>query len=196
MEIPAGLLDLDTKLELAINGAHDPVLDMFFFWASSKWIWIPFYAWFLFVLYRNYGKRTIAFLPIIALMITASDQISTLLKNTTQRFRPCHDPVIGDIIHRVNNACGGQYGFVSSHAANTMAIAVFIGLIIPKGYKSLRLALILFVLINGYSRMYLGAHYPLDVFCGWMLGFILAILFSSLMKHVFKTPLIITQGHE
>ena len=196
MVLPTWLLELDTKLVLAINGAHDPILDVIFYWASNKWTWVPFYAWILFILYRNYGKKIIYFLPLIAAMTATTDQLSSLLKNTTLRFRPCHEPAIQDLIHLVNNACGGKYGFVSSHAANTMALAVFISLVLPSKYKKLRLALFAFVLINGYSRMYLGAHYPLDILCGWILGFIIALLFSSLMKIIVNSTDQLKSEHE
>ncbi|MBL7924437.1 MAG: phosphatase PAP2 family protein [Bacteroidia bacterium] len=194
--MPEWLREIDTRLLLAINGANDPVLDFIFYWASSKWVWIPFYAWLLYVLYRNYGKKVLWFLPLIALMVAGSDQLSTLLKNTTERFRPCHEPAIMHLVHLVNNKCGGTFGFVSSHAANTMALATFVLLLLPRGYRDLRLELLAFVLINGYSRMYLGAHYPLDVLCGWLLGFILGLLFSSLMKTMIKVPDNVASGHE
>ena len=129
-------------------------------------------------------------------MTATTDQLSTLLKNTTLRFRPCHEPALQDLIHLVNNACGGKYGFVSSHAANTMELAVFIGLVLPSKYKNLRIALLVFVLINGYSRMYLGAHYPLDILCGWILGFIIALLFSSLMKIIVNSKDPLKSEHE
>ena len=196
MVLPAWLHELDTKLELAINGSHDPLLDFIFYWASYKWTWIPFYAWLLYILYRNYGKKIVYFLPIIAAMTATTDQLSTLLKNTTLRFRPCHEPALQDLIHLVNNACGGKYGFVSSHAANTMALAVFVCLVLPSKYKNLRYGLLAFVLINGYSRMYLGAHYPLDIGCGWILGFIIALLFSSLMKIILNLTDQIKSRHE
>lgn len=196
MVLPHWLLELDTKLVLAINGAHDPLLDFIFYWASNKWTWIPFYAWILYILYKNYGKKVIYFLPVIAAMTAATDQLSTLLKNTTLRFRPCHEPAIQDLIHLVNNACGGKYGFVSSHAANTMALAVFISLVLPVKYKNLRLELLAFVFINGYSRMYMGAHYPLDILCGWTLGFIIALLFSSLMKIIVTSTDQLKSEHE
>jgi undecaprenyl-diphosphatase len=196
MVLPNWLHELDTKLVLAINGAHDPILDFIFYWASNKWTWIPFYAWILYILYKNFNKKIIYFLPLIAAMTAATDQLSSLLKNTTLRFRPCHEPAIQDLIHLVNNACGGKYGFVSSHAANTMALAVFISLLEPSKYKNLRLALFVFVLINGYSRMYLGAHYPLDILCGWILGFIIALLFSSLMKIIVNSTDQLKSEHE
>jgi undecaprenyl-diphosphatase len=187
MHLPTWLHELDTKLELAINGAHHPSFDIIFFYASNKWVWIPFYGWLFYLLYKTYQKKILFFLPMIAGMIAISDQLSTLLKNTTQRLRPCHEPALQDFIHRLNNACGGSFGFVSSHAANTMALAVFISLCLPASPKFLKGFLIFFVLINGYSRMYLGAHYPLDILCGWMLGFILAIICSSLMPYLVKT---------
>ena len=194
--MPEWLREIDTRILLAINGAHDPILDFILYWASNKWTWIPFYVWLLYVLYRNYSKKVLWFLPLIVLMIAGSDQLSTLIKNATERLRPCHEPGIYGMVHLVNNACGGQYGFVSSHAANSMALAVFIFLLLPRGYKDLRLELVAFVLINGYSRIYLGAHYPLDIVCGWILGFILGLIFSSLMKYLVKVPDKVATGHE
>jgi undecaprenyl-diphosphatase len=196
MQMPGWLLELDTSALLAINGANDPVLDILFYYISQKWTWIPFYIWILYVLYRNYGRRVLWFLPFIALMITGSDQISTLLKETTERFRPCHEPSIQHLVHLVNNKCGGTYGFVSSHAANSMALAVFIILMLPKGYRDLRIEMIAFALLNGYSRIYLGAHYPLDVAGGFIVGFIMALLTATLLRSVIKIPEKAAQGHE
>jgi len=186
MQLPVWINQLDTRLFLFINGTHDPVVDFILFWISQKFTWIPFYAWLLYILYKNYAVKTLYLLPVVAALIASSDQLSTLLKNTTERLRPCHEPALQELVHLVNNKCGGQFGFVSSHAANTMALAVFIILLLPKKYKILQLALSAFVLLNGYSRIYLGAHYPLDVICGWILGFILAVILSSLVRQTIK----------
>ncbi len=189
MQLPVWIQTLDTRIFLAINGAHDPVLDFIMFWVSEKYTWIPFYAWLLFVLYRHYSVKSLYFLPFVAGLIAASDRLSTLLKNTTGRIRPCHDPSLAELVHLVNNKCGGQFGFVSSHAANTMALAIFLILVLPKPKRKVRLELLAFILLNGYSRIYLGAHYPLDILCGWLLGFILAVIMFTVTRQIIKQPL-------
>lgn len=190
------LLEFDRKLFLLINGHHDRIVDFIMYYGSLKWTWIPFYVWLLYVLSRNYGKKVWWFLPAVFLLIVSSDQISVLIKETVMRLRPCQDPSLKTIVHLVNNKCGGLYGFLSSHAANTMALAIFIHRMLPAGYGDIRKELIAFVLINGYSRIYLGAHYPLDVFCGWILGAALGYIAAGLMRQKLSVPLTVAKGHE
>lgn len=184
MQLPELLRTLDTDLLLAVNGARHPLLDTICYWSSYKFTWIPFYALLLFVVYRQMKRKALFVVPAIAFMITCTDQVSTLLKNTTCRLRPCHEPDIRELVQLVDNICGGQYGFVSSHAANTMALAVFLWLTLPRKNNYLRGALVIFVALNAYSRMYMAAHYPLDILGGWLLGFIFALLLSSIVGWV------------
>ena len=164
------LIDADRKLFSLINQAHDPVVDFLMYWATDKWIWIPFYIWILYIIIINYGWKTIYVLLITATMITISDQVSVALKDSVQRLRPCHDPYFNGIIHLVNNECGGNFGFVSSHASNTMTLAIFIAGTLPISFRWLKVELFAYVLLVCYSRVYLGAHFPGDIIGGWMLG--------------------------
>lgn len=190
------ILEFDKSLFLLINGHHDRIVDFIMYYGSLKWTWIPFYIWLLYVLYRNYGKQTLWLLPVVALLIAGSDQVSVFIKDFFERLRPCQNEELKPVVHLVMNKCGGLYGFVSSHAANTMALSVFIHQLLPKGYTDLRKELFAFVMINGYSRIYLGAHYPGDILGGWILGLFLGLLFARLVKTKLQVPLQVAKGHE
>jgi undecaprenyl-diphosphatase len=94
-----------------------------------------------------------------------------LFKDVFERLRPCHNPEIAELVHIVNNKCGGQFGFVSSHATNTFGIATFLGLLLKSRNSKLALYLLLFwAAIVSYCRVFLGVHYALDIIGGAILG--------------------------
>jgi len=190
------LSNIDTKLFLLINGQHNSFFDFILFWVSDRFIWIPFYGLLLFILFKNYGKKAIWFLPVVALLIAGCDQFSGLIKNSVLRFRPCHEPSLNGMIHLVYDYCGGNYGFVSSHAANSFGLATFMMMMLPKGNKNIRIALVVYVILIAYSRIYLAAHYPLDILGGWVVGFILGFTFAKLLQQKITVPNSLPSKHE
>ena len=121
------LKNLDAELLLFFNRLNNPFLDFIFYWFSDKWFWIPFYAFLAWKVFRFDKSNFLLIVFFIAVAITISDQISSaLIKANVMRLRPCHDPALAAQLHLVKDYCGGQYGFVSSHAANVFALAAFI----------------------------------------------------------------------
>lgn len=189
------LKSADKELFLFLNGMHNSFLDFIMYWASDRFVWIPFYILLLIILINEFGKKAIFILILVASMITVSDQFSsTIVKNSVKRLRPCHNPEIESMVHLVNGVCGGSYGYFSSHASNTSALALFLILILRKTSKKeimitkrmqvkkplLFAVLILFPLFVSYSRIYLGSHYPFDVFTGIVFGSLLSFIFAQI----------------
>src|SRR5260221_7431630 len=117
------LMEADTNLFLVLNRIHSEFFDSVMYWASNRWIWIPLYAWIFFRLLRLDAKKNFTAVLFIAALIAASDQLSTnVVKKFVERPRPCHEAALEGKIHLINNYCGGEFGFVSSHASNCFAL--------------------------------------------------------------------------
>ncbi len=180
------IINIDKELFLWFNSLHNSFLDTLMWWGSGKLTWIPLYAFFLYLVWKKF--KTKSWLPVlgVVILIVLTDQLSVhLFKNVFERLRPCHDPSISEFVHLVNNYCGGKFGFVSSHAANTFGLAMFLWLCLRKAYPIFWIIFIWAVFVS-YSRIYLGAHFPLDIFCGGLLGFLLATFIYKLLKKANK----------
>lgn len=172
------LLNWDHHLLLAINSHHSVCADFIMGWASDRFIWIPLYIFMLYLLYKQAPRKILFYLGAIALLILLVDQSSVhLFKIPFARLRPCHTPGLAELLH-LPQGCGGQFGFISSHAANSFALATFLSLILRKTYG----LLFLWAALVAYSRVYLGVHFFSDILAGALWGSLLAYLVYLLVQ--------------
>lgn len=170
----------DSDLFLWLNRDLGETVDQLMVLISSRFVAIPLYLLLLFFIYKKIGIQTWKYLLLVVLMIVVTDRTSVAVKNLVQRPRPCHEIMLEGKVHQVNGKCGGNYGFFSSHATNTMAIAVLCMATLEIGW--LTWLLFIWVILVGYSRIYLGVHYPGDILTGWFAGALIALAFFRLSK--------------
>lgn len=152
-----------------------PWLDPIMIWITERNSWFPLYALLIGWLIYKYRKQAIGFLLTIIAAVALGDQIaSSVLKPLTHRLRPCHELAVQKLMHPVME-CGGLYGFVSSHAATTFALATTLWLLLGKRHPWFLWGF-LWAAIVSYSRIYVAAHYPLDVLAGTGVGVLSAKL--------------------
>jgi len=171
----------DTDLFLLINGIHAPFFDNFMWAVSDKLCWIPLYISVLYILIKSWKKESIWLIIAIILCIVISDQVASgILKDLVKRIRPSHVEALKGVVHLVHGYSGGNYGFASSHAANSFGFAVLTSLIFNR--KIYSRSIITWAIITAYSRIYLGVHYPLDVLGGAVIGSLAALLCYWLIR--------------
>jgi undecaprenyl-diphosphatase len=175
------LNQIDTQLFLFFNGFHSETFDGIMVWVSGKVTWWPFYLLLLAYLVWTRRLQVVPIIIFIALSVTLADQSSVhLFKEVFERLRPCREPALEGLVHLVNDRCGGMYGFVSSHAANTFGVGMLLLLIVRNRWFTA--VMIFWATLVSYSRIYLGVHYPGDIIGGAMLGMLCGYLVYLLFR--------------
>ncbi len=181
------LVRFDSDLLLAINGVHSRFFDFFMPVCTDKLVWIPLYLSLLYVLFRNMSFKTAMFcLVCIVLAAGLADVVSSkALRFAVMRLRPSNlENELHDLVHIVDDYRGGRYGFPSSHAANTFSLAVF--MVCLYRCRVISFFMVFWALLNCYTRLYLGVHYPGDILAGAVLGTLLAVVFCFLFLRISK----------
>lgn len=179
------LAHLDSDLFLFLNGLHAEWMDKVMVLITQMWVWLPLYLLLIYWTVKQYGKRCWWIILAVAVVVLCSDQLAShVCKPLFHRLRPCYNVDFQDLIHLPKGMAGGQYGFVSSHAANTFAVAAFLTAALRKKYKWMGFVLYPWAFISSYTRIYIGYHYPGDIVCGALLGILIGLILWKLFQLV------------
>lgn len=169
--------DMDMQVLSLFNGSDNIMLDQMVQILTSGLTWIPLYVMLFFVVMRNnetMGQIALVVGSAIFCVLFADGLVDGIIKQLAERWRPSNDPTFKYMVQVVDDIRPKGYSFCSAHAANTMSLAVFFSSLIRS--KMLTITLVIWSLINCWTRLYLGVHYPSDILCGMIIGIIVGIL--------------------
>jgi undecaprenyl-diphosphatase len=174
---------IDTHIFLFLNGINSPFFDEFMMLFTGKTIWIPFYSSLLYLFIRFWKKDAIWIVLGVVLCILIADQIASgLLKPLIERPRPSRAEELEGLVHLLRGYRGGRYGFVSSHAANSVALAIYCSLLFRNNIHAWAIGI--WAAVVSYSRICLGVHYPGDIIGGAIVGTFAALFCVFLLKKI------------
>ena len=173
------LEEIDIQLLVYLNSLGSEFWDPLWIVLTNKLTYIPLFIFIIFKVYQRFGvKQTLFILFFIALLILFTDQFTNFFKNSFQRLRPCRMEYLN--LRQIDIYCG-IYGFFSAHASNSIAVTLFVIKVMKEKATSIfSIILIIWVLIFSYSRIYLGLHYPTDIFFGLLFGLISSTIFYKI----------------
>lgn len=179
------LNDIDTEVLLAINGWHGSFQDALWWMVSSKWASALLVVALMWILLHQNRRHALLVLAMLTLTFILADQLSSgLIKPLVERLRPTWDHSLDNMVHTVNNYRGGMFGFVSSHAANSFAASMLIALIMR--HRLVTISMFTWALLQCYSRVYLGVHFPGDILGGIVIGLVVGWLVWLLMRWIHR----------
>lgn len=181
------IIKWDEELFLYLNNLGSPKFDAFWLFITNEYYWIPTYFFIFLVILEKYGWKKVLLIGLsVALMISLTDSLSSLVKNWIQRPRPCRNPELEGVFRLVIEKCRGSYCFFSAHAANSFSLATYLTFLFKKEYKYSSFLLFSWAILVSYSRIYVGVHFPLDVLSGAFIGVLIGWLFTKTQKFILK----------
>lgn len=165
------ILQIDHKIWGYLNVRwHNEFFDTLMPFLRNQWTWSPLYLFLLLFMPRRFGRNGWLWCAAFLITFGVGDQVSaSIMKPFFGRIRPCNDPYFAGIVHIIV-PCGGGKSFPSSHATNHFALAVFSSVSLGRFSRWIWVAGLLWAASVSYAQVYVGVHYPLDVFCGGLLG--------------------------
>ncbi|CAA0143561.1 phosphatase PAP2 family protein [Tenacibaculum maritimum] len=170
------LLQRDRELLIYLNNLGSEQWDAFWLFITNQFNWIPLFAFIIYLIFKAFGwKKGGMLLLVLIIMVAFSDQYTNFIRGVFERLRPNNDITINHLL-RPKLINPQSFSFTSGHATTSTAFSVFIILLLKKRYAKIKF-LVFFPLIFAYSRIYLGVHFPVDIFCGAINGLLIGVIF-------------------
>ncbi len=179
------ILNLDTRVFIYLNSLGSETFDVYWAFLTSQINWIPFFLLILYLVVKNnHWKAVLLIVLFIGLTVLITNETTDFFKESFERLRPNNEPLLEGKIRALKDP--QSFSFISGHASNSIAVITFIYLLFRNKYRWVCLFFI-WPLIFGYSRIYLGVHYPTDILAGYVWGNLMGIFVFRLYRLVTKS---------
>ena len=177
----------DQNLLIFLNNLGSEQWDPLWLIITNQLSWSPLFIFIFYLTIKSFGWKRGGFMILAMILLVAfSDQFTNLIKNSVERLRPNNNPGIKHLLRILIKP--QSFSFMSGHATTSTFFSVFVVLLLRDKYKYIYFILF-WPLIFAYSRLYLGVHFPIDIFVGIIIGFTFAniyyFFFNKLDKKFF-----------
>ncbi len=180
MDLLNSIINYDKQLLLFLHSKGAITWDSFWIFITNPTYWIPLFIIIYFLGYKALGGKKASLIALLTALSGATALlIVNCIKNTIQRIRPVNDTSINEAIRILIEP--RDFSFVSGHSTVSFTIAFVTFWVLKKYYKYLFL-IFLFPLLFAYSRIYLAAHFPIDIVFGMVLGYLIALVFYKIIQ--------------
>ena len=181
------VLHWDRELFNKVNGQWtNSVFDTVLPYTRNANIWVPLYLFFIVFVLINFRRNGLFWVLGAVLTVATSDIISSWgIKELVFRLRPCRDEVLAGHLRILVQYCPKSSSFVSSHATNHFAMAIFIFLTLKEFMGKWLSLVFVWAFVVSYAQVYVGVHYPFDVFCGILVGLFIGYCWAKMFNHSF-----------
>lgn len=181
-------LSADLSVLHFFNSSNSVYFDALVPMLTSGLTWIPLYIALFYLVVKNHetmGQIGLVVGAAVVCVLLAGGVIDFIIKPAAGRLRPCNDPMVKMQLNLIAGTLSKSYSFFSSHAANTFSLAVFFSLLVRD--RLFAAVMFIWALLNCWTRLYLGVHYPSDIVCGMLYGsFVGAIVYLAFYKLFYK----------
>lgn len=178
------LKEWDRELFIWLNGLGIERFDGFWVFVTQIESWIPLFLFFFGIIFYKYGLKkglVVIFFTVLAFAITIA--FTNFVKEYVARLRPNNVTALADVIRILQKPT--NFSFFSGHASSSFAVTTFVVMAIRSFSKWIYLAYI-WPLIFVLSRIYVGVHYPSDLFVGALVGTFIAVVVFKICVLVLK----------
>jgi membrane-associated phospholipid phosphatase len=177
------VLRFDLRLFFQINGQWtNPFLDFLLPWLREPYLWAPLYLFLMVFAIYNFGWKGFFWIVLYIVTFAIADQASGFFKSAVGRARPFNDPVLAPYVRVLVGYYPRSGSFTSSHAANHFALATFSYITLRSVWGRWALLFFVWAIAIGYSQVYVGVHFPLDILGGGFLGVLIGTLSGSFFQ--------------
>ncbi len=181
------LVQWDQLLFEKINSDwSNPFFDAVMPFLRNSLNWMPLYLFVLVFVVSNFKIKGLWWFVFFLSTIAFTDMTGTYaFKHEFERPRPCNDPFFADHVRLLLKQCAGGYSFISNHAANHFGMGAFFFITFRHLLKGWAWVGLFWAFLIAYAQVYVGVHYPLDVFAGALLGLAFGITTGSFFNKRF-----------